>query len=141
MECLYYSQSIFELPGVMGFFLYVLNYTLLTFRFLSGDSLTYFAVNLCGVACSDRIDQQFLPSGGIGAGFLDMHVDTGNHFTSDATQPQRQNLALQCITKLQLWGQLNARFHLFAICPRRDNLGGDAPDLVTLGIHCGELFG
>jgi len=50
MEHLYYSQSIFELLGVVGFFLYVLNYTLLTFRVLTGDSLTYFGINFCAAS-------------------------------------------------------------------------------------------
>ncbi len=50
MEHLYYSQNIFELLGVVGFFLYVLNYTLLTFRVLTGDSLTYFAINFCAAS-------------------------------------------------------------------------------------------
>lgn len=50
MEKLYYSQSLFELLGVFGFFLYVLNYTFLTFRVLSGDSLTYFALNFCAAS-------------------------------------------------------------------------------------------
>ncbi len=50
MAQLYSSQSLVELIGVAGFFLYVLNYTLLTFRVLSGDSLTYFAINFCAAS-------------------------------------------------------------------------------------------
>ena len=50
MEHLYFSQNIFELLGLVGFFLYVLNYTLLTFRVLNGDSLTYFAINFCAAS-------------------------------------------------------------------------------------------
>jgi len=50
MGYLYYSQSIFELLGVFGFFLYVMNYTLLTFRVLTGDSLAYFSTNFCAAS-------------------------------------------------------------------------------------------
>lgn len=50
MEHLFPSQSFVELLGVAGFFLYVLNYTLLTFRILTGDSLTYFAINFCAAS-------------------------------------------------------------------------------------------
>lgn len=50
MEHLFSSQSFVELLGVAGFFLYVLNYTLLTFRVLTGDSLTYFAINFCAAS-------------------------------------------------------------------------------------------
>ncbi len=50
MEHLISSQSVVELVGVAGFFLYVMNYTLLTFRVLTGDSLTYFVINFCAAS-------------------------------------------------------------------------------------------
>lgn len=50
MNNFFYSQSICELLGVLGFLLYVLNYTLLTFRVLSGDSLIYFMINFCAAS-------------------------------------------------------------------------------------------
>jgi hypothetical protein len=40
------STDMAELVGVAGFFLYVANYGMLTLRFLSGHSVTYFALNL-----------------------------------------------------------------------------------------------
>lgn len=50
MSNFFHSQNIFELLGVVGFLLYVLNYTLLTFRVLSGDSLRYFSINFCAAS-------------------------------------------------------------------------------------------
>jgi hypothetical protein len=41
----------FETIGVIGFFLYVLAYTLLTLRVLQGDSVKYFALNLLAAMC------------------------------------------------------------------------------------------
>lgn len=35
-----------ELLGLAGFALYVINYTLLTLRHISGDSLLYFVINI-----------------------------------------------------------------------------------------------
>ena len=35
----------FELAGIIGFALYVMNYSLLTLRKLSGDSISYFVIN------------------------------------------------------------------------------------------------
>jgi hypothetical protein len=40
-----------EFVGVLGFGLYVLNYTLLTTRVISGNSLQFFAVNLTAASC------------------------------------------------------------------------------------------
>lgn len=45
MPLLPFPSHVIELLGVVGFGLYVLNYTLLTFRRISGDCLTYFAIN------------------------------------------------------------------------------------------------
>lgn len=36
-----------EVAGVIGFLLYVLNYSMLSLRRISGDSLLYFAINFC----------------------------------------------------------------------------------------------
>ena len=43
--------QLFELLGVFGFALYVLNYTMLTLRYISGDCMTYFAINLTAATC------------------------------------------------------------------------------------------
>ena len=40
-----------EFVGVLGFGLYVLNYTLLTTRVISGNSLQFFAANLTAASC------------------------------------------------------------------------------------------
>jgi hypothetical protein len=37
--------------GITGFCLYVTTYALLTFRFLSGNSVYYFALNLTAASC------------------------------------------------------------------------------------------
>lgn len=37
--------EVFDAIGVAGFGLYVLNYTMLTFRKLGGETITYFALN------------------------------------------------------------------------------------------------
>jgi len=41
-----FDLQLFEILGVMGFALYVFNYTMLTLRFVSGNSIRYFVVNL-----------------------------------------------------------------------------------------------
>jgi hypothetical protein len=40
-----------EFVGVLGFGLYVLNYTLLTTRVISGNSLQFFSLNLTAASC------------------------------------------------------------------------------------------
>lgn len=40
------SPMFFEIVGVSGFILYVLNYTLLTFRVLDANQAAYFVINL-----------------------------------------------------------------------------------------------
>lgn len=40
-----------ELIGVLGFFLYVSTYTMLTLRVLSSASVTYFVLNLTASSC------------------------------------------------------------------------------------------
>ena len=45
------SPHIFEGIGVVGFCLYVLNYTLLTMRILTGNSVHFFAINLTAALC------------------------------------------------------------------------------------------
>ena len=37
--------TLFEIAGVFGFGLYVTNYVMLTFRHLTSDCITYFAIN------------------------------------------------------------------------------------------------
>lgn len=37
--------------GVVGFGIYVLNYSLLTFHKLTSHSKTYFALNICAASC------------------------------------------------------------------------------------------
>ena len=37
--------TIFEIAGVFGFALYVMNYAMLTFRRLTGDCITYYVIN------------------------------------------------------------------------------------------------
>ncbi|MEM8653449.1 MAG: hypothetical protein AAGF36_01790 [Pseudomonadota bacterium] len=45
------TMHIYELVGILGFALYVMNYGLLTTRCLSGDCLTYFTINLVAASC------------------------------------------------------------------------------------------
>ncbi|WP_299028480.1 hypothetical protein [uncultured Sulfitobacter sp.] len=40
-----------EMVGVAGFGLYVLTYAMLTFRFVSGNSVAYFGLNLMAAVC------------------------------------------------------------------------------------------
>ncbi len=44
------SNTMVELIGVGGFFLYVANYTMLTLRILTGDCLLYFALNVAAAS-------------------------------------------------------------------------------------------
>lgn len=46
MSFMFFDPDWAEIIGVFGFALYVSNYTMLTTRVLSGDSITYFALNL-----------------------------------------------------------------------------------------------
>lgn len=46
MEIFDLSPVIFETIGVIGFGLYVLNYTLLTLRYINGHDVAYFILNL-----------------------------------------------------------------------------------------------
>lgn len=50
MEIFNLSSVIFETIGVIGFGLYVLNYTLLTLRYPSGHDVAYFNLNLLAAA-------------------------------------------------------------------------------------------
>ena len=50
MEIFNLSPVIFETIGVIGFGLYVLNYTLLTLRYLSGHDVAYIILNLLAAA-------------------------------------------------------------------------------------------
>jgi len=50
MEFLIVNPDYFELIGIAGFALYVINYSLLTLRFMSGQSLSYFVLNLLAAA-------------------------------------------------------------------------------------------
>ncbi|MEX0311170.1 MAG: hypothetical protein AB3N17_13110 [Tateyamaria sp.] len=45
------TMHINEVIGILGFVLYVLNYSLLTTRWLNSDSLIYFAINLVAAGC------------------------------------------------------------------------------------------
>ena len=45
------SPSILTGIGVAGFCLYVLTYTLLSLRFLSGNCILYFSLNLVAASC------------------------------------------------------------------------------------------
>ncbi len=45
------SPHIVEYVGVLGFGLYVMNYTLLTIRIIAGHSLLYFTINLTAALC------------------------------------------------------------------------------------------
>ncbi|WP_299043635.1 hypothetical protein [uncultured Tateyamaria sp.] len=45
------TMHIYEVVGILGFALYVMNYGLLTTRCLSGDCLTYFTINLIAASC------------------------------------------------------------------------------------------
>lgn len=40
-----------EVIGILGFVLYVLNYSLLTTRWLNSDCLIYFVINLAAAGC------------------------------------------------------------------------------------------
>ena len=46
MQFIFFNPEWAEIIGVAGFALYVVNYSLLTTRVLSGDSIAYFAINL-----------------------------------------------------------------------------------------------
>ena len=50
MEIFNASTVIFEIIGIIGFALYVLNYMLLTLRYLNGHNLSYFVLNLAAAA-------------------------------------------------------------------------------------------
>lgn len=51
MQLLTHTPALAELIGIAGFCLYVLTYALLTFRFVSGQSVLYFALNLTAASC------------------------------------------------------------------------------------------
>ena len=50
MDFLLFDPALLDRIGVCGFVLYVVNYTLLTVGWVSGDSVQYFAVNLVAAA-------------------------------------------------------------------------------------------
>ena len=50
MNFIIVNPDVFEMIGVAGFALYVINYSLLTLRFLDGHSLSYFVLNLLAAA-------------------------------------------------------------------------------------------
>lgn len=45
MTFLNFTITIFEIAGIFGFLLYVLNYALLSSRLISGDCIVYYALN------------------------------------------------------------------------------------------------
>ncbi|KIC51236.1 hypothetical protein [Tateyamaria sp. ANG-S1] len=45
------SLAIYEVVDILGFALYVTNYSLLTTRCLSSDCLAYFTINLVAASC------------------------------------------------------------------------------------------
>lgn len=45
------NPFLFEIVGVLGFVLYVLNYSLLTFHKVHSGDAVYFALNLCAASC------------------------------------------------------------------------------------------
>ena len=51
MQLLTHTPALAGLIGIAGFCLYVLTYALLTFRFVSGHSVLYFALNLTAASC------------------------------------------------------------------------------------------
>lgn len=50
MNFLLLNPDLAEIIGVVGFAIYVLNYTMLTTRVLSGDCIAYFSINLCAAS-------------------------------------------------------------------------------------------
>ncbi|WP_390910919.1 hypothetical protein [Pseudosulfitobacter sp. SM2401] len=50
MNFIIVNPDVFEMIGVAGFALYVINYSLLTLRFMDGHSLSYFILNLLAAA-------------------------------------------------------------------------------------------
>ena len=50
MEMIHLSPVAYEIIGVVGFGMYVLNYTLLTLRYTSGHDIKYFVINLLAAA-------------------------------------------------------------------------------------------
>lgn len=50
MELFIANPMYFEMIGVAGFALYVVNYSLLTLRYVDGHSLKYFVLNLLAAA-------------------------------------------------------------------------------------------
>jgi hypothetical protein len=50
MDFSLFDPTLLDRIGVCGFVLYVVNYTLLTLGWVSGDSVQYFAVNLVAAA-------------------------------------------------------------------------------------------
>ncbi len=50
MDFSLFDPTLLDRIGVCGFVLYVVNYTLLTLRWVSGDSVQYFVVNLVAAA-------------------------------------------------------------------------------------------
>ncbi len=50
MNISFSDLSLFEIAGVFGFALYVMNYIMLTFRHLTSDCITYFAINFCAAS-------------------------------------------------------------------------------------------
>lgn len=51
MQLITHTSTLPELIGIAGFCIYVLTYGLLTFRILSGQSISYFALNLTASSC------------------------------------------------------------------------------------------
>jgi hypothetical protein len=51
MEITHISPAIPEAIGIIGFGLYVLNYTRLTLRYVKGNDISYFAINLLAAGC------------------------------------------------------------------------------------------
>lgn len=51
MSTITLSPALLDGIGVFGFALYVLAYSMLTLRIMSGNSPRYFALNLCAASC------------------------------------------------------------------------------------------
>ena len=51
MAHLYTDLGVADIIGLLGFSLYMLNYTSLSMRWVSGDSIQYLAMNMAAAAC------------------------------------------------------------------------------------------
>lgn len=51
MAHLYHDLGFADVIGLLGFALYMMNYTSLSMRWISGDSIQYLAINLAAASC------------------------------------------------------------------------------------------